>query len=679
MAILNQLANSTSPYLLQHADNPVQWYPWGEEALSKAKQEDKPILLSIGYAACHWCHVMAKESFEDKEVVALMNKHFINIKVDREENPDVDQIAVEALQSMGLQAGWPLHVFLMPNQQPFYGGTYFPTGVWKQLLDDIGFAFKNHRQELVRSSSYFTESLRGQEIKKEILQLDHPLFNQNSSQQIFEKIYQRLDQNYGGIAGSPKFFMPSIPTFLLTYYRLTRDQRALVQLNLALIHMACGEVYDQLGGGFHRYATDETWAVPHFEKMLYDNAQLLSLYAHAYMTTKNSFYKQVVMQTMKFVEREMMDEVGSFYSSLDADSQGVEGTFYTWTYEELDKLLGADIGTFAAYYPISVAGNWERGLNILYRDPDLILDSGGIHQATIEDKLAQAKEILFAARCTIKPRPERNEQVIASWNGMMLQALLDAYYVLGDTHFLKLALKNASYIQKYLMQGQRMRHSYSQGKPGRDGYLEDYVWVARAFISLYEATFQEDWLDQADQLVQHVFNHFGNSTNDLFYFINVNEPTFIKRTQEVFDQVIPSSNAVMAHTLFLLGRLLNREVYTRTSKEMLSRIRELLQTEPLYMAHWAHLYLLHLESPLLVTLIGTDSTRWGQVIKQHHPDILLAGSIQKSTLPTLAHYALEKDRTAVHICSERACYITLYNLEDALLWLKDWKSKPNRI
>jgi uncharacterized protein YyaL (SSP411 family) len=671
MSRSNHLITSTSPYLLQHAHNPIDWYPWGEQALTKAQQEDKPILLSIGYAACHWCHVMAKESFENKEVAAIMNAYFINIKVDREENPDVDQVAIEAVQAMGLPVGWPLHVFLMPNQQPFYGGTYFPTEIWKKLLTDIAIAFKNHRQKLANSSFYFTNTLQKHDIGNQLGLLKDLCFTSHTVQQIFQGIYQKLDHQHGGVQGSPKFFMPSITTFLLNYYRLTQDQTALDQANLTLTNMACGGVYDHIGGGFFRYATDEAWVIPHFEKMLYDNAQLLSLYAYAYMTTKNNLYKQVIIETIAFLEREILDDVGMFHSSLDADSQGIEGAFYTWKYEEIYDLLEEEVAIFTAHYNISVIGNWEKGRNILYKNPRLILDNPS--QATIDKKLAKAKDLVYSARYATRPKPEVNEQIITSWNGMMLQALIDIHYALGDSHFLDLAIKNAIAIASCLIQHDKVVRIYNSGKQSINGYLEDYAWVAKAFISLYQATFEEKWLYQADKLVQYVLGHFLNTDDNLFYFTDVSESVWIKRTQEIFDQVMPSSNAVMADTLFSLGRLLQHEVYTIAAQKMLYRIASLLQREPLSMAHWANLYLLQLSNMPVVIIIGPSSTSWSRVIKQHYPDILLAGATQKSTIPWMTSYTMQDDKTTVYICDMSACYTPLYSLEETIAWLNSWR------
>jgi len=666
----NALINSQSPYLLQHAYQSINWLPWGKQALTKALQEDKPILMSIGYAACHWCHVMARETFENKEVAAIMCASFINIKIDREENPDVDQVAIEALQTMGLPVGWPLHIFLMPNQEPFYGGSYFATADWKTLLTQIAFAFNNHRQELANSAFYFANALQKNRVSHYATALKNFHLNDETVQQIFKDIYHKLDHCYGGILGSPKFLMPSISTFLLHYYQYTNAQEALDQANLTLSNIAFGGIYDNIGGGFFRYATDEAWMIPHFEKMLYDNAQLLSLYAYAYIITKNGLYKQVILATIKFLIREMRAETGLFYSSLDSDSQGLEGGFYTWTYQEIYGLLGQErITNFLAYYHISLTGNWQAGRNVLYKNPHLILEKTS--KFIVDEQLRSSKEILFNFRYSNRVPPAVNKQIIAAWNGMMLQALVDLYYALGDVSFLTLAIENANALVSHLTEeGKLLRICHTRGS-SLDGYLEDYAWVAKAFISLYQATFEEKWLYQAEKLAQYTLKYFKNIENNLFYFTNVNENIWMKRTQEIFDQVIPSSNAVMAEVLFLLGKLLKDETYTTCAQKMLITLMSLLKKEPLYMTYWAKLCLFQLHHIPMLIIVGHKSTNWGLIIKQHCPEIVLAGAVYESNIPWITHYMNKKNKTTIYICTENACQPPLYNVEEAIQILKE--------
>jgi hypothetical protein len=665
----NALIHTTSPYLLQHAYNPIYWYPWGEEALIKAQQEDKPILLSIGYAACHWCHVMARESFEDEEVAAIMNKYFVCIKVDREERPDIDQVYMAAMQAMGLPAGWPLNVFLFPNQQPFYGGTYFPTKIWKQLIENIARAFKNNRQQLAESASQFTKNLHAN--TPTVHQLSEPTeeFSLATIKQIFQTIYQSLDHEKGGIQGTPKFPMPSIGAFLLDYYRLTQDAQALDQLKLTLTNMAYGGIYDQLGGGFCRYATDEDWLIPHFEKMLYDNAQLISLYASTYLTTQDALYKSVVEQTITFIEQEMMDEKGGFYGALDADSEGLEGKFYTWTQQEIKQILGKDAPLLIEYYNLTEQGNWKHGANILHRNLIKILETSSLNQEATQKKLQQAQKTLFDKRKT-KKRPALDDKILTSWNGMMLQALVDAYYALGDARLLDLALQNAAFIVNHLMQeDDSLWHTCRKGQVGAIGYLEDYAWVAKAFISLYQATFEEEWLYKAEKLVVYAIKHCWDDQAKLFYFTEQSAKELIIRPREVFDQVIPSSNAVMAHNLLYLSILLDKEVYATIARQMLRSIDPLLHGLPLHLTHWASFYMLQLQVIPTVAIVGSQCKAWARAVKQKYPQVLVVGTVKGSNLPLLIDKKTDSNKATIYICCGKTCQAPVHSLEEAFIQL----------
>lgn len=662
MSMPNRLSASTSPYLLQHVYNPIQWYEWSKEALIKAQDEDKPILLSIGYAACHWCHVMARETFEDPEVATIMNQHFVCIKVDREARPDIDQVYIEAVQAMGLQAGWPLHVFLLPNQQPFYGGTYFATSAWKELLTQIAAAFQQHRPQLEASATQLTKTLYAHSIGSYGGDGVQQVARLATLQHIFQTIYQDLDLVRGGVQGAPKFPMPSVGAFLLHYYRLAHDQRALDQLTLTLNKMACGGIYDQLGGGFSRYATDGAWLIPHFEKMLYDNAQLISLYAQAYLTTPDKLYKEVIAQTISCLEREMMDPQGGFYSSMDADSEGVEGKFYIWTPQEIVHALREDASWFMEYYSMIPWGHREEKTYILARD---------LRLAPTEDqtaKLQAAKQALFDARSK-RIKPSVDDKILASWNGMLLQALVDAYYALGTSHFLELACKNAAFMQQYLMRDHQLSHSYYQGQLGSNGYLEDYAWVARALISLYQATFEETWLTQAASLVNHAIQRFWDEEMHLFYSTATGGDELIARPREVFDQAIPSSNAIMAHNLFYMSFLLDREDYAVSAQQMVDSIMPLLQETPLYLTHWASLCALQLQQVVTVAIVGPQCKIWAYEIKRRYPDVLLVGAVAESKIPLLKDKKTSANQSSVYICYGRACQLPVQSLAEALAQL----------
>lgn len=664
MSIANRLSSSTSPYLLQHAYNPIDWYPWSAAALSKSKQEDKPILLSIGYAACHWCHVMAEETFEDPQVAAIMNQYFVCIKVDREERPDIDQVYIAAVQAMGLQVGWPLHVFLLPNQQPFYGGTYFSNLVWKELLLQIATAFKGHRQQLETSATQFTHALyaRSMEVDKE--GKDPTTASLATLQHIFETIFQDLDTLRGGLQGAPKFPMASVGIFLLDYYRLTRDQRALNQLTLTLTHMACGGIYDQLGGGFARYATDADWLIPHFEKMLYDNAQLLSLYARAYLLIPDKLYREVIAQTIACMQKEMLDPQGGFYSSMDADSEGVEGKFYTWTLQELVHVLQEDSAWFVKYFPMVLGAHEEEKVYIITRNPQLL------PTAAESAKLQAAREVLLNTRSK-RTKPSIDHQILASWNGMMLQGLLDAYYALGDPNFLELACKNAAFIQQYLVADNQLRHSSYQGKLGDNSYLEDYAWVIRALISLYQVTLEADWLANAASFLDDAIQHFWDESKGLFYLTPTGAEKLIARPREIFDQAIPSSNAVMAHNLFYLSILLDRQDYATKARQMIESIMPLLQKNSLHFAHWASFCALQVEQVIIVAIVGPQCTRWAYAIKKHYPQVLLVGAGMESNMPLLKHKKAYDNQSSIYICYDKTCQLPVYSLEEAFIQLNN--------
>ncbi|MFC0183552.1 thioredoxin domain-containing protein [Pseudarcicella hirudinis] len=433
---MNRLSQETSPYLLQHAHNPVNWYPWSEEALHKAKTENKPVLVSIGYSACHWCHVMERESFENEDIARIMNEHFINIKVDREERPDVDAIYMDAVQAMGVNGGWPLNVFLMPDGKPFYGGTYFPPQNWRQMLLAVNNGFSNHFEELQKSAEGFTKNMLFSESEKYGLTIEEKLFSEKGLENMFKKLAFGFDAEWGGFNRAPKFPMPSIWLFMLRYFRSSNNPEALEHLKLTLNKMAQGGIYDQLGGGFARYSVDGEWFCPHFEKMLYDNGQLVSLYAEAYSLTKEPLYKETVYETIEWLSREMVNAEGGFYSALDADSEGVEGKFYTWTRHEIEQILGENAGEFCETYQVTEAGNWEDEVNILWKA-----------EPVLNSKFAESIRLLMLARDQ-RIRPGLDDKVLCSWNALMLKGLVDAYRVFNEDRFLVLAKKQCAFHQR---------------------------------------------------------------------------------------------------------------------------------------------------------------------------------------------------------------------------------------
>ncbi len=487
----NRLAQESSPYLKQHAHNPVDWYPWSEEALNKAREEDKPIIVSIGYSACHWCHVMEHECFEDEAVAQRMNEHFVSIKVDREERPDVDQVYMEAVQMMGIQGGWPLNVFLTPDQKPFYGGTYFPKDNWVQLLDNIAQAYQHNREELTKSAEEFVQNLARPDHERYAIGQGEAFDAQRARQQladIYRNFAQSFDTERGGMAKAPKFPMPSQWLFLMRYIAITEDEAALKQLRLTLDEMANGGIYDQVGGGFARYSVDAEWFAPHFEKMLYDNGQLLSVYAEAYTLTQEVLYQRVINETVSFVSRELTSEEGGFYSALDADSEGEEGRFYTWTYEEIKNVLGQEADLVIDYFGVTEAGNWENGRNILHKrkSNDAFAQRYGLNFVDLDELIEDVKQRLLEQRAK-RERPGLDDKIIASWNGLMLRGLVDAYAATGSTDTLALARRNAHFLVNEMMEQRGettvLYRTYQADPSTRiNGYLDDYAAVIDALL-----------------------------------------------------------------------------------------------------------------------------------------------------------------------------------------------------
>nr|WKN34974.1 thioredoxin domain-containing protein [Tunicatimonas sp. TK19036] len=671
----NHLIHESSPYLLQHAHNPVEWYPWSEQALEKAKKEDKPIIVSIGYSACHWCHVMERESFENEEVAQLMNEHFINIKVDREERPDVDQIYMEAVQTMGLQGGWPLNVFLTPDQKPFYGGTYFPQQNWTQILRNVALAYEKQREQVVESADKFAESLQTSEMLRYGI---HPTSARietteakASLQEIFTQLAERFDTEEGGMNKSPKFPMPSQWLFLLRYYFLTEQKEALDQTLLTLNKMAEGGIYDQIGGGFARYSVDGQWFAPHFEKMLYDNGQLLSLYAEAFTLTKHDLYRQVLNDTVRFVERELTSPTGGFYSALDADSEGEEGKYYVWTYDELKEVLGDTTEIVTDYFNATQQGNWEAGNNILHRSlsENEFARKYELDLPDFSALMAKAKQDLLEKRSK-RERPGLDNKIIAGWNGMMLRGLIDAYSALGESAFLNLARKNAEFLDQKMIRvtdaEASLLHTYKEGENVLEGFLDDYAFVIDGFLALYQVTFEEHWLQRANQLAQYAIRNFYD-TNEQFFFYTAASSELIARKKELFDNVIPASNSVMARNLHKVGILLDDAQYQEMTEMMLSRMIKTVKSYPADTTNWGILYT-EMATPLAeVAIVGPDCQEVAlELIQHYHPNKVLVGTPSKSDLPLLKERHTEDEQTTLYVCYDKTCQLPVQAVSEAL-------------
>ena len=686
----NRLARETSPYLQQHAHNPVDWYPWGTEALERAKTEQKPILISIGYAACHWCHVMEQESFENAAVAEVMNNYFVCIKVDREERPDVDQVYLEALQAMGLPGGWPLNVFLTSDAKPFYGGTYFSPGNWRQLLQNIGQAYAGeHRAELEQSAERFVQIIRTSELDKYKARTSKPdataadatslgpglvsLANSASvSEDEFKLLVRKLvadfDLEHGGLQGAPKFPMPSLWRFLLRAHSISGSAALLDHTVLTLRRMAWGGIYDQAHGGFARYATDEEWLAPHFEKMLYDNAQLISLYSEAYQVTQDGLFREVVYDTVEFIRLELTSAEGGFYSSLDADSEGEEGKFYVFTSEELQVLLGPEEPLFSAYYNCTAEGNWEHGRNILHRrqSDEAFATAHQLAPAALAQRVTGWKQKIMAARAT-RVRPGLDNKVLTGWNALLLQGLTDAYRAFGEPEFLVVAERNARFIEAHLREGTRLYRTQKSGGVRISGFLEDYALVIQAYVSLYEVSFAEKWLREAESLTEHVLTHFFDAAEGLFFYTDSAAEPLIARKKELFDNVIPASNSVMAHNLRRLGRHLEKAAYVDLAANMLAQMQPLVVQQPQHLANWVSLYAALLRPGPEIAITGPHAEGFRQELNaQFLFDAVVAGSESGSELPLLRHLPQPNGgQTAVHVCRDHACLAPVYSVAAA--------------
>ncbi len=652
----NRLIHSTSPYLLQHAYNPVDWFEWGSEALSKAKKEDKPILVSIGYSSCHWCHVMERESFEIDDIAHIMNEHFVCIKVDREERPDIDHIYMEAVQAMGLNGGWPLNVFLTPDQKPFYGGTYFPPQNWAQMLLQLNKAFQQKRTEIDSSANDLILHLNTSDLQRFAKEPGLEKFKQESLDGMFNILASRFDKTWGGIEKAPKFVMPTIWLLLLRYHSITKNKEALYMVRHTLKKMAQGGLYDQIGGGFSRYSVDGEWFAPHFEKMLYDNAQLVSLYSEAYAITKEESFKNVVYETTEWLQREMTHPDGGFYSALDADSEGVEGKFYTWTYDELKEVIGNDIQLVEDYYQATDQGNWEHGRNILHRKDDSVPST----------KIKEIKEKLLRARAP-RIRPGLDDKILTGWNAMMVQGFIDAYKAFADHQFLELALNNISFLEANSIQDGKVYREFKNKHSTTEGFLEDYAFLIQAYTALYQVTFLEEWLKKAEQWTIYVMEHFYDAIEGYFHFASRSAEQLVAKKKEVFDNVIPASNSVMARNLFRLGTLLEKSDWKKMAMDMSSRLTSITESEPGYMSNWGILFSEITHDLTEIVIVGNDSDSLRKEIHQHYlPFALTLGTKTKSDLPLMEGREAKDGTTMIYVCFNKTCKLPVTTVKEAL-------------
>lgn len=676
-AYTNRLIHESSPYLLQHAHNPVDWYPWVEEALQKAKTEGKLLLISIGYSSCHWCHVMEHESFEDTTVAAFMNEHFVNIKVDREERPDIDDVYMTACQlSSGGSCGWPLNSFALPDGRPVWAGTYFPKKKWLEILEYFRKTHAEEREKLVEYAGRLVEGVRDHGIDS--IAADASMtFTEDDLHLVARQFKERVDPRMGGRRGAPKFPMPSNWEYIMHYAHRYDDTEAKELLLVTLDRMMMGGIYDQLEGGFSRYSTDANWLVPHFEKMLYDNGQLVSLYAKAYAWTGNTEYLELVRQTIDFVNTYWSDPSGGFYSSFDADSEGEEGKFYVWTKEELDALIpeGRDREIFYASNDILSNGNWEDKKNILqrHRRPEDIARQFDITVDEYHKIIAGIHQVLLKER---KKRiaPGLDDKILTSWNGLMLQGLIDAYQATGEKSFLDRALQNAKFIAREMMhEDHRLDRNFKNGKSTINGFLDDYAITIQAFISLYQTTFDIQWLDHAKGLTEHVITHFDGDPSGFLYFTSDLDPPLIARRAEISDNVISSSNSIMARNLYVLGELLYEEKYTTRAKDMFAKIWPVIQRDgqPAFYANWCQLMLSIAQPPFEVAIVGKEyASLRDEMLKTYHPDAVFLGGADEGNLPLLEH-KLSEGETLIYVCQNKACKRPTTLVSEAMALIQD--------
>jgi uncharacterized protein len=661
----NQLIAESSPYLLQHAGNPVNWYPWGEEALNKAKEENKLLIVSIGYAACHWCHVMEHESFEDNEVAAYMNDHFISVKVDREERPDIDQIYMHAVQLLTGRGGWPLNVIALPDGRPLYGGTYFQKEQWLTLLRQVNEFVSYEPDKALQQALALTEGIATTDEIKLSRQKNH--FSLNQLHKIFDNWKNNIDKENGGYFGAPKFPLPAGHRFLLHYAYLTGNSEALNAVMTTLYKMANGGIYDQIGGGFARYSTDAKWKVPHFEKMLYDNAQLVSLYTLAYQQSKVSKYKRIVEDTLAYIQREMTSEEGGFYSSLDADSEGEEGKYYVWTKREIQEVAGDNASMVIDYYGILEEGNWHNGKNIPFKSTpdDLLSKKYGITEKDLRQRISITNKLLLHQRAK-RVKPALDDKILTSWNALMLKSYAEAYRVFGKKNYLSAAIKSAGFILMHMKSPDYcLSRNYKNGKSTINGFLDDYAFTIDAFIALYQATFIETYLQEARNLLEYALSHFYDQERGMFYYTSDIDPALVVRRIEITDNVIPSANAIMAQNLYTLGHYFYHEDYIDKSLKMLNNVRQEAMNGSSYYASWNILMAWIANKPFEVAILGDNYLNRRKEFDIHYfPDVFLSGGKKEGTLP-LHRGKLIPGHTTIYVCRDKTCQLPVTHVKEA--------------
>jgi uncharacterized protein len=678
---MNKLISETSPYLLQHAHNPVHWYPWGEEALQRAKKEDKPILVSIGYAACHWCHVMERESFENEATAAIMNEHFINIKIDREERPDLDHIYMDAVQAMTGAGGWPLNVFLTPDKKPFYGGTYFPPvqaynrPSWTDVLLSLSDAFDKKREEIETQADNLVQHISqsaqiGQQAGLDLLIPREELFTKAQCDTICENILKQADTTWGGFGRAPKFPQTFTIAYLLRHHHAWHHPEALQQALLSLDKMLQGGLYDQLGGGFARYSTDEKWLAPHFEKMLYDNALLIDVLCDAYQLTRNDVYAQTIKDTLTYISREMTSPEGGFYAALDADSEGVEGKFYTWSKAEIHHILGEQAGPFCEYYDVSEHGNWEEQ-NILWVPKPLseFAAEKGYDAAILGAMLKGCREKLLAVRAN-RIRPGLDDKILLGWNAMMVHACCKAYGALGIEEYRQMAIRNMDFCLASFRQtadGAAFYHTWKNNQAKYPAFLDDYACLISALIALQEITGNTAYLYQARDIATFVTTHFSDENQVLFYYTIEGQDDVIVRKKEIYDGAVPSGNAVMIQNLWYLSVVFDHKQWADRCIGAVSSLSQTVVRYPTSFGVWASQLLQFVKGTPELAVVGKDfREKMQETQKWFIPYRILIGAEKNiSDIPLLTDREKEND-TLVYLCKDYHCIKPVHYIEEII-------------
>lgn len=672
----NRLINETSPYLLQHAHNPVDWYAWGDEAFRKAKDEDKPVLVSIGYSACHWCHVMEHESFEDEETAQIMNENFVNIKVDMEERPDVDKIYMNFVQLTTGSGGWPLNVFLTPEKLPFFGGTYFPPvnrynmPSFKQILTSLADAWATKREEIEFSAGDILKEIKS----VGVLEASASELSLEELDVAFHSFARTFDAKNGGFGGAPKFPPSMSLEFLLRYYQRTGEENALEIVKKTCQKMANGGIYDQLGGGFHRYSVDAIWLIPHFEKMLYDNAQLVRIYLHLFQITKDDFYKRIAVETLEYIKREMLHEKGGFYSAQDADSEGVEGKFFVWTPKEVEEHLGEkEAQVFNFYYDISEDGNFEEK-NILNVRNSLAetAEVFKISQSELHAILSNGCEKLFSQR-EKRINPLRDEKVLTAWNGLMLSAFAEASAILQSEDYLQIAQKNADFILENMQKDGYLLRSWKDGTAKLNAYLEDYANFADGLIELFQVSGEIKYLQEAKRLAEILINEFWDEENGGFFFTGNNHEELVVRSKDFFDNATPSGNSVAADVLLKLSKLTGEEKYERFAVAILRLVTSQVKRYPNGFGRVLSTLEFYLNPTKEIVILGDSREMKREIWSNYLPNkiIVLAENTENAeTIPLLAERKLIDGKTTVYVCENFVCQRPVTTIEELKEQLK---------